>query len=320
MANGLLIIAIIYFAARGYFLSLPGVIARLCGLVCGYIMAFSLRADLGKLLASQIQTGLPPLAWQAISSAVLFFGTLLLVSFVINSLFKLLARLIPVFRGIFHKEAMGSRISGAVVNSALGASLVLIGLWVYGFTVAKNTPPDGLQRFANRFGDSLFTLTRQLLEGEQHASTASVLSAQQAGTQSSPASATYLVAAPEPTAAIQTIKGTAEIRSVEHPEKRVYIERHQQVYPEPMATSTGGKPDADGASQGSTVASMLTQAAGMDSIEAVLNNPELRKLAEDPAIRDQAMELLQSNPDIVRQVLNSPNLQQLLNQLQTQSR
>lgn len=330
MATGLLIIAVIYFAARGYFLSLPGVIARLCGLVSGYVVAFSLRNDLARLLASQTQTDLPPLVLKAISSAMLFFGTLLIVSFVINSLFKLIARLVPLLRGIFQKEAVGSRISGAVVNSAIGAALVLVGLWVYGFTFAKNTPPDDLQRFANRFGDSLFALTRRLLEDEQQASTPASQPGQSSLFAGLPGAVSTLVDAdsssPEAVAEVATIKGTAEIRSVENPEKHLYIERYQQASPETpkpvrrTASTATDQADTSATKQAPNVASMLNQVANLESLEAVLNNPELRKLAEDPAIRDKAVEMLQSNPEIVKQVLENANLQQLLNQLQNQPR
>ena len=272
MAAGTLIIAIIMFSARGFFLGLPGVIARLLGMLCAYIIAFSYRGELAQLLAARSDSGLPPLLFQVISSAILFFGTLVLVSLTVIGLFKLLVKLFPSLGGLLSKEATGGRIAGALFNGAIGAGLVLAGIWLYGLTLGKDQHPDSLQQVANRFGDTLVDIAGLWLKDQPgHRDSHSVV-----------------------TSVVTSKKGTAEIISEESPEKRVLVERIQEVVE--SATSSGDTSE----------------------LQALLQSPQVKKLANDPALQQKLMKLLQDNPQQTMEALNNPKIRELLEQMNSQ--
>lgn len=314
MASGLLIIALLVFAVRGYFLSLPGVIARLLGLLCAYFVAFSFRSDLAALLASKIQSDVHPMLLQVISSAVLFFGTLFLVSLVILSLFRLLTRLAPALRGILSRDALGSRLGGAALNGTVGAVLVLVGLWVYGFTLGKNSEADALQRFANRFGDSAFALTRRLLDSQSPPDqTPQAVASTPSTSEDAP------VASEEPEEVVTAIiRGTAEIRSEENPEKHVFIERYSAVTPKPkpepldlLGLGTTPEPEPSGDEK-----SLLQQLVGATDLKELLKRKDVQEIAGDPKVRQKALEILQSNPELLNDAAQNPKYRKLLEQLQ----
>ncbi len=274
MAAATLTLAVIFFAARGFFLGLPGVVARLVGLLAGYVIAFSYRRDLATALAAHSDGGLHPVVLQVVSSAVLFFGTLFLVSWVIGSLFKLLSRLLPPLRGLFTREATGSRIAGSALNGAIAACIVLTGLWAYGLTLGKDREPDDLQRVANRFGDTLLAVARGWLDDERPAKPAT-------GTVSDTAANT----APQ-----RSERGTAEIVSSENPERRVFVEQVREVLAD--------KPNPD------------------SDLQSLLQNGQLQDLVNDPAVREQALQYMQENPQQLMEALNNPRFRQLMEQMQ----
>lgn len=309
MASGILIIAIIVFAARGYFLSLPGVFARLIGLVSAYVVAFSFRQDVASIFISRAHSDVHPLLVQVISSAVLFFGTLFLVSLVIIGCFKLIARLVPLLRPVFAADQIGSRIGGATLNAGLGAALVLAGIWLYGLVLGSGAQPDQLQRFANRVGDAVFTLTLDLLADDAPDNTApttadSTTRVQQLATRFGAASPT-----PTPTPVTDdtaTEWGTAEIRSSDNPDKHVFIERRhaaEQQPPAPLSDTERALP-------------VLENLPELEELQPLLNNEALRKMAADPELMQKALDMLQSNPELLKNATDNPQLRALLENLQ----
>lgn len=283
MASGTLILVTLIFAIRGYFLSLPGVFARLIGLVSAYFVAFGFRGDLAQLLATRWQGNSNPLVLQFISSAVLFFGTLFLVSFLVYGLFTLVSRLIPLLRNVLSRDATGSRVAGAVVNGLLGAAVVLVGLWAWGLTLGKHQPVDNLQRFANHFGDSLLAATLHFTR--DHRDPATVTTDRTVTTNGTIAQST--------TPSARSERGTAEIHSADDPDKRLFIERVRDI------TESG---DAGNAAD----------------LQTLLDNPDLQALANDPEVQRQALDYIQSNPDLLRDMLNNPKLRKLFDQWQQQ--
>lgn len=325
MASGILFIAILIFATRGYFLSLPGVIARLIGLLCAYFVAFGFRAELASMLATKSHSDMHPMLLQAVSGAVLFFGTLFFVSLTILGLFKLTTRLIPALRPVLSREALGSRIGGATLNGAVGAVLVLAGLWVYGFTLGKNTEPDGLQQFANQFGDRAFALTRQLLESDRDESRRQTVAASRTIARGTQAGAieqdTIVTAEEEDVAELVTpiIRGTAEIRSVDNPDKHLFIERYQAVTPEPKTEVTDWLEDdteAEESTEPNSEQSLLEQLIGATDLETLLKRKDVKDITRDPAVRKKALEILQSNPELLENAAKNPKYRGLIKQLQ----
>lgn len=268
MAAGTLSLAILIFAFRGYFLGLPGAIARMIGVISAYFVAFSYRGQLATSLASNTDGGMHPIVLTAASSAILFFGTLFLVSFVLTNLFRVLARLIKPLRGILDKEALGSRIAGSLFNGAIGATLVLMGLWAYGMTLGKNQPADDLQRFANRFGDTLINYSQSWFDDE-----------------SPPGKPSEKRVDREPETEVR--RSTAEIVSTENPNRRLYLEKLQAV------VQSSEQDPADWFSR--------------EQIAEMVNDPELRRQVKD---------YIESNPDAVVKALNNPKVRALLDQME----
>lgn len=296
MASGTLIIAMIFFAARGYFLGLAGVFARVLGLLCGYFVGFSYRSDLANIIAARSDSGAHPIVLQMISGALLFFGTMFLVSFAVIGLFRLLAKLLPFFRAILTKEAMASRVAGATLNAVIAAMLVLSGLYIYGLTLGKNQPPDDLQRLANRFGLTMVNLAQSIIAEEDRPTKDSITEGSMSLISSALDSAGNLNRADSSTTPQSTnkrAKGTAEIISMEDPQHRVLIEKVREVF-----NDQSGDQELD--------------------LQSLLHDEDLKDLANNPQLRDQAMEYLQSNPEKMLEVLNNPKFRELLEQWESQ--
>lgn len=302
MAAGTLIIAMIFFAARGYFLGLAGVFARVLGLLSGYIVGFSYRSDLAAIIGARTDTGAHPVVLQIISGALLFFGTMFVVSFVVIGLFKLLAKLLPPFRTVLTKEATGSRIAGAAVNAGIAAMIVLSGIYIYGLTLGKNQPPDDLQRVANRFGSTMVDVAKSLIDEEDRPTQQDIKKQSMSLLSSAISSSTSLMLSgaasdtseqQSATTQPQQITGSAEIISTDNPQKRMLIERVREV----LSSSDSGD-DID--------------------LQAMLENEQLSELVDNPEVREQAMQYLQANPEQMMEALNNPKFRALLEQWESQ--
>ena len=158
MASGIVITAALLFAVRGMFLGFNGVIARLVGMALGYYVAYSYRADLSTYVVNQYQPNFPEIVIQTACAMALFFVAWATGSVAVSLLFKVLGNAIPGFKQLFNQDTVGGKITGALVNSAIGAAIALMGLWAFSTFTGKADISDPTQQLANRWGDSLFAL------------------------------------------------------------------------------------------------------------------------------------------------------------------
>lgn len=283
MASGILITAVLFFAVRGMFLGFSGVIARLVGFALGYLVAYHFRNPLAAYITSHSDIALPPIALQMISGLVLFIATMLISSALIKSLFKLLGKLLPGFNFLGSKDSTGSRLAGATVNGLIAAAVVLMGIWGYGKLSGKLNPEDELQLFANRFGDTVFTMVNDHTELDiQSFSTTRSYQHRVSSSQNSPAVTT------------RTTTGTAYIVSSDNPQKQLSIEQIREV----IETNSD------------QLGSLVANPDNSTQLQELINNSELR---------DMALRQLQNNPEQFQQLLNNPQLQKMLEQFQTQT-
>jgi uncharacterized membrane protein required for colicin V production len=157
MALSILVVVVIFFSIRGFFLGFVAVIARLLGIMLGYYVAFSYRYPLAEFIDAQTSLDSSPLFLQIATGAGLFFSTLFITSLIVSAIVKLISKLIPSSRELFDRQSPASRVFGSGCNGLLGATIVLIGLWGYGLLIDSPNPPDPLQKFANQVGDSLLS-------------------------------------------------------------------------------------------------------------------------------------------------------------------
>ena len=162
MAASTLFIVVLFFSFRGFFLGFTGVIARLLGVVLGYLVAFSYRGPLSQFIIEQTSINASPMLLQIASSAGLFFTTLFITGVLVTGFFKLITALVPASKELLDSKSPGSRVFGAGCNGLIGASLVLIALWAYALFVSSPEQPDTLQRIANRFGDNVLAFASSL--------------------------------------------------------------------------------------------------------------------------------------------------------------
>lgn len=156
MASSILIIAVLLFALRGLLLGFSGVIGRLLGFALGYLVADHYRDPLADFISLNTSIGLPAVALQIISGLGLFIVTLFFTGLIVAMLFKLLGRVIPIFKMIADNHSIGGKIAGATLNGAIATAVVLLGLWGFGKVTQQQDPDDRLQHIANQFGDKVF--------------------------------------------------------------------------------------------------------------------------------------------------------------------
>jgi uncharacterized membrane protein required for colicin V production len=282
MASGLLITAVLFFAVRGMFLGISGVIGRLAGFALGYVVAYRFRHQLAAFVSQNTGINLPDVALQMMSGLVLFVSTMFITGLLVNGLFKLLGKSIPGFDAMADRNSIGSKVAGATANGCIAAAIVLMGIWGYGKVTGSQQPEDRLQQFANRFGDQVFTAVSDNTDLDldidfQSFSSTSTSSVQRTVNQQ--------------TNTVSTTTGSAYIVSSSNPEKSLSIETVRQA----IEQKTGLKADASGN----------------------YSNEQLQSLANNPELRDMAMRQLQDNPEQLQQLLNNPKLMEFLEQFNT---
>ncbi|MFA7555955.1 MAG: hypothetical protein WCY88_17055 [Spongiibacteraceae bacterium] len=308
MASGILITAVLIFAVRGMFLGFNGVIARLLGLVLGYSAAVMYRAPVAAFISEKINSGMPSLLIEILTGFGLFIGTVLLCNILVNSTLTMLANIIPGLKSITHKESIGSKITGAGVNGALAAAIVLMGIWAV--DKATNTTPkdDQLHQIASRFGDSVFSVVSENTDLTIQ-SFSNVSSSFNSYTRQS----TSIISSTPTNNTLSTGKGTATITSSKDPSKTVSIENIREIFKSQNDSA------ADTLRSNSSINSgaPTTLTSGIDS-QALLSNPQLQQLLQDPKAREMALEQLQNNPEQLQQLLNQPQLKKMLEQFSQQ--
>lgn len=155
MVSSILLMAVLVFSIRGFFMGFPRVVARLLGFISAYIVSFSWRQPLAERLFEQQVVDVSPLILQVATGATLFFITLFLVTIIVTGVFKLAAKAIPGLSELVDKNAPGSRVFGAGTNGMIGAAVVLLGLW--GYNLFTDRAPDSqLDHIAHNLGNNLF--------------------------------------------------------------------------------------------------------------------------------------------------------------------
>ncbi|ARN74642.1 hypothetical protein [Oceanicoccus sagamiensis] len=284
MAEGILITAVLIFAVRGMFLGFSGVIGRLLGFALGYFVAYSYREQLALFISQNTTINLPPVALQMMSGLGLFIATMLVTGLAVSTIFKLLGHIIPLFKTIVDNDSLGGRVAGATLNGAIAAAIVLLGMWGVGQFTQKTDPNDPLQKIANQFGDTVFGAISDNgdfnIQGFSKSFSQTISNGQIISTTSTSTSYTN-------TGGTATIGNLSNSLSID------------------------------------TVREVLEQAGnGNTTIDtsALLNNPQLQNMINNPEFRDMAVQQMENNPDqlqaIQQQIMNNPQLRELMQQLQ----
>jgi hypothetical protein len=284
MASGLLITAVLVFAVRGMFLGLTGVIGRFIGFILAYIAAYSFRHQLAAFVSTNTSITLPTTILEVICGIALFVVTMFITGLIIKAAFKLIGKVIPGFTAIADQDSWGGKITGATLNGLIGAAIVLIGIWGYGKVTGKIDPNDELQQFANSFGDKAFNFVSDNTDLSIQSFSSSSFSSSSITTSSKPTSS-------RPSKSVSTSNGSATIVSSSNPEKSLSIESIRQIIEEVQ-------PSEDG--------------SGVS-----FSSSQIQGLLENSEIRDQALQMLQDNPEQLEKVMNNPKLMELLEKFQT---
>ena len=286
MAMAILITAVLVFAVRGMFLGFAGVIGRVAGIVCGYWAAYSYRHQLAEFVASQASISIPGIVIEAVSGFALFFGGMIAGSLVVAGLFKSIAGAVPGLKVLANKGSLPSKCAGAVTNSALAVAIVLSGIWGYGLASGNFDHSDPLQQHAKRFGESVFSIVQKysdlsLADLDSNSLQLKNLLAPAANSTQPPA----LERSPQSS----SVRGSAVIRSESNPEKTLSINSTTHIISE--AEDNNQQP----------------QQLASGTIATMLNHQELL---------GKAQQQLEENPELLQQILNTPQLKTLLEFLQ----
>lgn len=303
MVSSILLMAVLVFSIRGFFLGFPRVIARLLGFICGYIVSLSGRQPLANLLLEKQLVEISPLILQVLASAVLFFGTLFLVTVLVTSLFKLTAKVIPGLSELVDKDSPGSRVFGAGTNGFIGAAIVLLGLWGYNLFTDK-APSSQLDHIANNLGANLLSFA------------SSAISTKPTNTpQTRPSNKVAPVTVNRP---IEDTQGSIQERL----SSMLGAINQSEEFDAPINKLNGNLNNNtnDNNDIMSSLNSTELNSTELNSTELnkLLDNPDIKQLMSDPALRKMALENMQDNPQQLMDALNNPALRDLLNQhLQT---
>lgn len=282
MAWSILFIAVLIFAFRGFFLATPGVIGRCIGLVLGYLTAFLYHQSVANWLDSIIDSPLPPVAFKVIAGSGLFFLVVISINILVRLVCQGLSKALPFLSPILDKNALTSRLVGAVGNSCIAIALVLIGLWAYGqFSNPKN--PDELQLAANQFGDALFANVNagDFFNSSYFSSTKTTISGNTRTTTTTSRKSTGTG-----TAVIQTATETIRLEAP-----------HQQ----PSVDSIQQNIDIQQLGQ------LMQNQEVQEQLKTVLQNDQMMQMAED---------YIKNNPQALKDAMNNPQIRQLLQQFQ----
>jgi len=280
MAWSILFIAVLIFAFRGFFLATPGVIGRCMGLVLGYLTAFLYHQSVANWLDNLISSPLPPIAFKIIAGSGLFFLVMISTNILVRLLCRGLSKALPFLSPILDKNALTSRLVGAVGNSCIAIALVLIGLWAYG-QFSKPQNPDNLQLAANKFGGVLFANAGDFFNTSYFSSTQTTVNGNTRTTTTSTRKSTGTG-----TAVIQTATETIRLEAP-----------HQQ----PRVDSTQQNIDLQQLGQ------LMQNQEVQEQLKTVLNNEQMMKMAED---------YIKNNPQALKDAMDNPNIQQLFQQFQ----
>ena len=257
-------------------------IGRCVGLVLGYLTAFLNHQSVANWLDSVISSPLPPLAFKIIAGSGLFFLMVISTNILVRLLCRGLSKALPFLSPVLDKNALTSRLVGAVGNSCIAIALVLIGLWAYG-QFSKPQNPDNLQLAANQFGDALFADVNagDLFNSSYFSSTRTTIKGNTLTTTTTSRKSTGTG-----TAVIETATETIRL---EAPHQQTLIDSTQQT--------------VDLQQLGQLMQNQEVQ----EQLKTVLQNDQMMQMAED---------YIKNNPQALKDAMNNPQIQQLLQQFQ----
>lgn len=288
MVSSILLMAVMVFSIRGFFLGFPRVIARLLGFICAYIASLVGRQPLAELLVEKQLIEISPLILQVLSGAVLFFGTLFLVTLLVTSLFKMAAKIIPGLSELVDKDSPGSRVFGAGTNAMIGAACVLIGLWGYNLFTDK-APETRLDHIANNLGTNLLAFASQSVGAKPDSRPSSKPQAR-----------------PTDQITEQAINSTTEDSDTQASIQQQLLSVVSAMSQNKTLSDSAGTADNHGDGPIGTL--------NIAELNELLDNPNIKQLLADPALRKMALENMQDNPQQLMDALNNPDFRNLLNQ------
>lgn len=306
MAGSLLIVIVLIFALRGFFLGISGVIGRLTGFILGYYISYQFQSSLAIFINTQLGLDLPILVLKILSGLLLFFGTMYLSSLAINTAFKLLSQIIPPIKAILDKNSMASKVIGATINASLATVVTLLLIW--GVDQFRQSTPDELtHQVAQHVGNTLIGSLNtddwsiekfsQFSTNTLNASTITTMT-QVFSQRSTPSPS--IITAPNNTLSTSkksNHKGSATITSMADPAKTLSIDTTREVIEQVLENNP-------------------------QATQQLLQSPQIQAILNDPQLRDSAMQELQNNLNSgqfstgqLQQLLNNPQLRELLEQL-----
>ena len=268
------------FVLRGLFLGFVGVISKVVGIILAYYITFNFRTPVAEFIATQTTLTIPITVLPIISSILLFFGTLIITGFAINLMCKLLATLAPPLKPLFSNGSITAKLFGAITNGAIGALLVLLGIWGYDKATEADPNRDTLHKLAHTVGTTVFTFAT---EGN-NVNITSAFTKKNNDTQNN----THAVTT-------RTIKGTAHIVSEEDPTKTVSIETMTQMLSE------------------------IAEKQNLNVDDNVLfETGKIQALIKHSAIKDMALEHMKNNPEAMLKLMQNPDIKPILESIEKQ--
>ena len=309
MAGSLLLVVILIFALRGFFLSVTGVIGRLLGFILGYFIAYQFRGSLATVLSTQLGLELPAMVLQMISGLILFISVVFLTGLVVNAAFKTLGTIIPPLKAVTDKDSTTGKIIGAGLNGSLAAVIGLLLIWGID-QFRQNTPDEFTHNLAWSLGNSIFGEIdpqnwniQKLTQFSSSVNGSTISTMTQVISQSSSSGSSSSMGSNTLTTSGKTYStGTATITSANDPAHSLSIETSREVIEQVLENNP-------------------------QATEQLLQSQEVKAILDNPQLRDQAMQEIQNNlssgeiaPEQIQQFLNNPQLRQLMEQLSTQQR
>jgi len=283
MAEGILIVAMLVFALRGYFLGFVPLLSRLLGYGATYYLSYRYGDVLAVYIAANTGLNLGPIALRIGSSLLLFFTSMFVSAIVLSMVFKLLIKLVPPLKMLFQRGTVGSGLLGASGNAVVAAIFVLTGIWAYQLVAPSNSVGQPLNSAASRVGTSV----NALLTRHSGTDLPRLLRDNGLLQQSAPATATAPFAAPS------SKPGSAVIVSSRDPNKRLSLGKSpaDELSSEAPLATTAQKTAASTAASppvipASAEPGLLQTLLRSEAVQELINNPTVQRFVGEQLSQD----------------------------------
>ena len=222
----LLIVFVGLFALRGLMLGAVHLVVRITSLISAYLTTFTFRGAAYQWLAPHVPGEWPPMLVQAGVAMVLFFTVMFVIGRSLHLVMYLLGKRWQGVAAWRENRSYSGRVTGLLLNSALGVFFALIGLWGYAIAAplmklpALTAQQPQLQELADKIGGGLFIWT-----------VSKVLDTDVPAMASASAENTLPIADTDNRNRYQPDfnSGTAMIQSSEDPEKVIYVDQRDRL-------------------------------------------------------------------------------------------